>query len=67
MIEKYRPRLGKAEAELRPIGVGTSVGHGEKERLGVLEVEVLISELLSVDRFSTTAITHGEITSLSLN
>ena len=33
--------------------VGTSVGHGEDTRLGVLQLEVLIGELLTVDGTAT--------------
>lgn len=36
--------------------VGTSVGHGEDTRLGVLELEVLIGELLAVDGATTGAL-----------
>jgi hypothetical protein len=35
--------------ELRPVGVFTSVGHGEKSRLGVVDLEVFIWELSAVD------------------
>jgi hypothetical protein len=38
--------------------VGTSVGHGEDERLGVLLGEVLIGELLTVDRLATGTLLH---------
>ena len=36
--------------------VGTSVGHGEEARLGVLADEILISELLAVDGLATSAL-----------
>lgn len=36
------------DEELASVGVGSSVGHGKEERLVVLVLEVLISELLSV-------------------
>jgi hypothetical protein len=37
------------DEELGSVGVGSSVGHGEQERLVVPELEVLIGELVSVD------------------
>jgi hypothetical protein len=41
--------------------VGTSVGHGEKSRLGVLAGEVLVSELLTVDGLATGALDNYEL------
>ncbi len=40
------------------IRVGTSIGHGEDARFGVLELEGLIRELLAVDRLATGALIH---------
>lgn len=37
------------DEELGAVGVGTSVGHGKEALLGVLELEVLVGELLTVD------------------
>lgn len=37
------------DEELRSVGVLARVGHGEEALLGVLELEVLIGELLTVD------------------
>lgn len=39
--------------------VGASVSHGEDTRLGVLELEVLIGELLAVDGTTTGALCRG--------
>jgi len=50
--------------ELGAVGVWSGVSHRQKSWLGVLAGEVLISELLAVDRLSTSAIATGEITSL---
>jgi len=52
------------DEELRAVGVGTSVGHGEQARLVVLQLEVLIGELLAVDGLATSAVTTGEVTTL---
>ena len=49
------------------VGVGTSVGHREQVGLGVLDLEVLVSELFSVDGLATGAVVLGEISSLSMN
>jgi hypothetical protein len=38
------------DEELRTVGSGASVGHGEQEGLVVTELEVLVGELGSVDR-----------------
>ena len=54
----------EAEEELRSVGVGSSVGHGEISSLGVLLNEVLILELHSVDGFSSSSISGGEVSSL---
>ena len=45
------------DEELGSVGVGSSVGHGEVSRGDVVELEILISELGSVDRFATGSIT----------
>jgi hypothetical protein len=41
--------------------VGTSVGHREKSRLGVLAGEVLVGELLTVDGLATSALNNYEL------
>jgi len=52
------------DEELRAVGVGTGVGHGQQEWSVVLEGKVLISKLVAVDGLPTSAITTGEITTL---
>lgn len=52
------------DEELGSVGVLSSVGHGKETGLGVLKVEVFISELLSVNGLSTGAVALGEVTSL---
>jgi len=52
------------DEELRAVGVGTRVGHGQDTRLGVSSLEVLIRELLTVDRLATRAIAASEVTAL---
>jgi len=57
--------LGGAEEELRPVGVGSSVGHGQDTRAGVLEGEVLVLELVAVDGLAPGAVARGEVTTLA--
>jgi len=52
------------DEELGAVGVGTSVGHGEKAGLGVAELEVLIGELGTVDGLTARAVAAGEVTTL---
>jgi hypothetical protein len=48
--------LHSAQKELRAVGARTSIGHGQNARASVLQCEVLISELGSVDGFTTSTI-----------
>ena len=52
------------DEELGAVGVGASVGHGQKTRAGVLVDEVLIGELLTVDGATTGTVATGEVTTL---
>ena len=54
----------EAQEELRSVGVGSGVGHGEISSLGVLDGEVLVSELHSVDGLSSSSVSGGEVSSL---
>eukprot|EP00667_Euglena_gracilis_P033755 EG_transcript_56323 len=47
-------RLCSAQEELRSIGAWSGVGHGKYTRSGVLEREVLVSKLFTIDRFATS-------------
>lgn len=60
---KVRGQHGGDE-ELRSVGVGAGVGHGQEADTVVLQLEVLIGELGAVDTLATTSITSGEITTL---
>jgi len=65
-VLSVEPRgLDGGDEELAAVGVGTRVGHGEEVGLGVLQGEVLISELRSVDALSTSSVTAGEVTALT--
>ena len=52
------------DEELGTVGVGTSVSHGEKTDLVVVLLEVLIGESSTVDRFATSTVVVGEVTTL---
>ena len=57
--------LDGAEEELRSVGVGPRVGHREDPRSSVLEREVLIGELHSVDGLTAGAVAAGEVAALA--
>lgn len=50
--------------ELRAVGVGAGVGHGEQTRLVVLQVEVLVGKLGTVDGLTTGTVAGSEVTTL---
>ncbi|KAG7709496.1 hypothetical protein KL933_002990 [Ogataea haglerorum] len=52
------------DEKLRPVGVRTGVGHGEKTRLGVLFLEVLVREPLSIDGPASVSIMAGNVAAL---
>ena len=55
----------EAEEELGSVGVGASVSHGEDAGSGVLFLEVLVSEFVSVDGLTTSAVSGSEIAALA--
>ena len=55
----------EAEEELGSVGVWSSVGHWEISSFGMFAGEVLIWEFHSVDRFSSSSVSGGEISTLS--
>ena len=57
--------LLEGDEELGAVCVGTSVGHGKKVGAGVLKIEVLVLESLSINRFSTSTVAFGEVATLS--
>ena len=54
-----------AEEKLGTVGVGPSIGHGKNSRPSVLQDEVLILKLVSVDRLSSSAVSSREVSALA--
>ena len=59
------PRNSGGDEELRAIGILTSVGHAKLSLLGMLQLEVLVGELLSIDGLAASTITFCEISTLN--
>jgi len=57
--------LGGTQEELTAVGVGASVSHGQDSRSGMLQLEVLVLELVSIDRLSSGSVVVGEVTALA--
>lgn len=55
----------RGNKELRPVGVLSSIGHAQQAFLGVLQLEVLVFKLVSVDRLAASSIPSREITTLN--
>jgi len=58
-------RLDGAEEELGSVRVRAGVGHGQNAAAGVLQCEVLIGELLSIDALAAGAVAAREVTALA--
>ena len=56
--------LDSADEELRSVGAGASVGHGQNTGAGVLLTEVLVLEFGAVDGLTASSVTAGEVTTL---
>jgi len=52
------------DEELGAVGVASSVSHRQEAGALVLQLEVLISKLLTIDRLTTSAVMVGEVTTL---
>jgi len=60
-----QPRgLDSGDKELRAVGVGSSIGHGQQVWAGVLSCEVLVGKLLAVDGLATSAVATGKVSTL---
>jgi hypothetical protein len=57
--------LDGAQEELGSVGVWAGVGHGKNSGAGVLEGEVLVGELFTVDGLTAGAVAAGEVTTLT--
>ena len=58
-------RLHSAQEELRTVGVGTGVGHGQNTGASVLKGEVLVSKLGAINGLTSGTVAVGEVTSLA--
>ena len=56
--------LDGGDEELRSVGVGAGVGHGEQPGGAVLHQEVLVIEGSTIDTFSTSSIKIFKVSSL---
>ena len=54
----------ETKEELGSVGVWSGVGHGEISSSNMLDGEVFVSEFHSVDRFSSSSISGGEVSTL---
>merc|ERR1719414_145313 len=54
-----------AQEELRTVRVRACIGHGEDARAFVLQCEILIRKLRSIDGLAASAISSSEITTLA--
>lgn len=64
MVAGYSRSDNSGDEELRSVGILSRVGHAQESRTSVLQLEVLIGELLAVDRLSTGSVAPGEIATL---
>mmetsp|Transcript_17879 Transcript_17879/g.29586 ORF Transcript_17879/g.29586 Transcript_17879/m.29586 type:complete len:225 (+) Transcript_17879:1423-2097(+) len=65
MLSIEPPSLDCGNEELGSVGVWSRVGHGKVHWSLVLELEVLISKLFSVNRFTPSSIELSEVSSLN--
>jgi len=61
-----QPRsLGRADKELRTVGVWSSIGHAEDAGASVLELEVFVLELVAIDGLAASSVVVGEVSALA--
>jgi len=56
--------LHSCNEELRAISVGTSIGHAEHSWTSVLQLEMFIRKLVTINALPSCSISTGEVTSL---
>lgn len=65
-MSAIKPGAGDSgDKELGPVGVRSSIGHGELSGLSVLESKVFIGELGAIDAHATSAIAAGKVATLA--
>lgn len=55
-----------ADEELRAVGVGTGVGHGQDAGARVLQSEVLVRKFHAIDGLSTSSVVVCEVATLQM-
>ena len=65
MLPVQPRRLRRAQEKLRAVRVRSGVRHGQNPRAGVLEREVFVLELVTVDGLAARAVLGGEVASLA--
>merc|ERR1712121_511606 len=61
--EKYS--ITNTQKTYRTVGVGSSVSHGQDSGSGVLQLEVLVLELVTIDRLSSSTVSGSEVSTLA--
>lgn len=56
--------LGRADEELRSVGVRACVSHRQDQGAGMLKSKVLVGEFFSIDGLASSAVMVGEISTL---
>lgn len=64
-FQTKRNSLCRADEELRSVCVGAAVRHRERSKAGVLQLEILVGELCTVNWFSSCAIIFHKVASLT--
>merc|ERR1712014_217371 len=58
-------RRNRGDEELAAVGILASIGHGKKASALVLELEVFVRELRTIDGLAASTVTIGKITTLN--